>query len=265
MSLPAQPSRGQTKWWKGAIYSPLVCPFFGLLYAICDPQTEGTWSIVNDASKNPIWIFFCMVVGLFLGAVASCICSIISALKGEVNFSSSLKASVPSVLLLAVVAVPFVSIGRTQQPMKYGNVVYDRYEGELQADPTIAMRERWFEAKDERYYAFRSSFGDPTIHYTEDMLKQIYDQAPTMRDYIFLSPACSREFLVAHYSEAYDRSAKQGSDTMLESIVSNANTPIELVQQVVQAEVQLPYEVNLCARRALEKRKSEMNSDKSQK
>ena len=82
---------------------------------------------------------------------------------------------------------------------------------------------------------FRESFSDPEVEYTLEMLEEIYDRCPEMRDYLFVSPACTAEFLEKHFEEASER-ASQISRTRLESIISNPNMPSRLIEQVALSE-----------------------------
>jgi hypothetical protein len=123
------------------------------------------------------------------------------------------------------------------------------------SDPQIAIRERWDIANDSRWKIFSDSFGNAKIKYTEPLLKQIYTNCPGMREFLFRDPACSAEFLSAHFDEAYER-CKNINYEMLASIVSNVNTPIDLVQKVATSG-DLPVGAVYPARNQLKERQNE--------
>lgn len=100
----------------------------------------------------------------------------------------------------------------------------------------------------------RESFGDPSVRYNLQQLKKIYDEAPNMGDYVFLHPACNKEFIEEHFDEALKRSEKI-SYRMLASMMKNPNTPIELVERIATSKGLVMGAVEP-ARYALEKRKA---------
>jgi hypothetical protein len=106
---------------------------------------------------------------------------------------------------------------------------------EIEADSSIALRENWETKSDTHRKVFCESFSNDQVHYTPALLESIYDGVPDMREYLFRSKACTTEFLVRHFDEAYDRSFRI-SYTRLASIVANPNTPLALVEKVARSE-----------------------------
>jgi len=141
-----------------------------------------------------------------------------------------------------------------------------RYEAQIQSDPEVGVREHWDIAnkpkwsiqKEAQWCAFRNSFSNGRVVYSEALLKQIYAECPSMREYIFAYPACSPEFLSAHFQEAYER-CPHISYVMLADIVSNTNCPIELVKRVAASD-SLPVGAVYPARAALKKRQTSIEN-----
>ena len=130
--------------------------------------------------------------------------------------------------------------------------IRDRYKTlyeELRRDPEIALREKWYELHREHREAFHDSLKDPAVPYTLDLLKRFYTEAPVTRDVIFSHPACDAAFLSEHFEEACERAASINLQ-MLAAIVSNPNTPRELVERVATSRV-LPWGAVEPARRNL--------------
>jgi len=129
------------------------------------------------------------------------------------------------------------------------------------SDPNIAFREHWYLSSDTfKQQAFRNSLDDPTVNYTLEMLQSIYDEAPAMRDAIFRQRNCSREFISAHYTEAYALCNEKLNCDMLGGMMKNPNTPIELIEKIAESK-KLPVAAVYPARSALEKRKQKQSPE----
>ena len=207
-----------------------------------------------------VWFFhrvsYGNMSGLVLGTVFCLVFGVISQVRKERGRKWALLAAIPpAVLLISTLG----SLGKSVIDRKHAASVAiqfaadnARYEAQIRSDPVIGIRERWDLANDARWSVFRDSFGDSRVMYSESVLKQIYAECPQMRDYLFRNPACSPEFLSAHYNEAYARCQNINYE-MLANIVYNTNCPIELVGKVAVSE-NLPVGAVYPARAALSAR-----------
>ncbi len=66
------------------------------------------------------------------------------------------------------------------------------------------------------------------------MLTRLYVEAPQFRIAILSHPRCPTNLLTENFQEAYEKSFNHSYE-MLAAIVSNPNTPIELVEKVANA------------------------------
>jgi len=102
----------------------------------------------------------------------------------------------------------------------------------LKNDPSIAFRERWdANTNYVKRVAFEKSFADSNVKYSEELLETIYQSCPRIRDEVFISSSCSREFLAKHFDEEFARAHKLEWKG-LDNLISNPNTSIELVEKV---------------------------------
>ena len=106
---------------------------------------------------------------------------------------------------------------------------YKRLMPQLESDPTIALKERWDTNKDMHVRVFIDSFSNPKVKYTDALLEEIHQTCPSVSDYVFRSGSCSKEFLTEHFDEEFERSTNSANQNGLANIVSNPNTPFELV------------------------------------
>lgn len=134
-----------------------------------------------------------------------------------------------------VLAASAASKASTKEKHEKARLLESELVKVIAADPSVALREDWAAKSDSHYRVFLNSFSDDQVRYTPELLEEIYDRVPSMRDYLFRSKACTTEFLVRHFDEAYDRSFGI-SYTRLASIVSNPNTPLPLVEKVARSE-----------------------------
>lgn len=214
-------------WWIASILALICCTGLGFLVAISLPPMESDWFGMR--------LIAAISGGVLLGSLLSVIFGVVSFARSERRSAWCLLAAVPSglFLLTCIGAVVQEQLARHQDREDMAD--RQAAAGLIRADPSIALWEHWDKSTDaNRSSAFRNSFSDPRVHYTAEMLQRIYDEAPTMRDYVFANPACTAEFLSAHFQEAWDRSRKI-SYVMLANIASNPNTPIELVEKVAHA------------------------------
>jgi hypothetical protein len=101
----------------------------------------------------------------------------------------------------------------------------------LENNPRLGLEENW-DKKYPDYVFFIESFSNPSVKYNDDLLEQIYQNCPEVQDYVFRCQYCSANFLAKHFDEAYIRSVKWPTENSLEDIISNPNTPIELIEKV---------------------------------
>jgi len=101
---------------------------------------------------------------------------------------------------------------------------------QLKADPELGLREHWGEMNDQiRGQLIIDSLSDPRVHYSMSQLQRLYDDYPRLRPAILALPACSPEFLLAHFQQACAESSKYPYP-MLDAIIRNPNTPLELLE-----------------------------------
>ena len=133
----------------------------------------------------------------------------------------------------------------------------------LEEDPSIAIKENWDDLNSPKRDAFIASFSNPKVKYTTNLVEDIYRTLPDLRRYLYRSQSCSPKFLAAHFDEAYQRSIHSNYDE-LASIVSNPNTPLELVEKVASSK-KIPMAAVYPAREILKKRYSEQTQPAADK
>ena len=133
---------------------------------------------------------------------------------------------------------------------------YKQFMPLLEKDPALGLKERWDLKKDMHRWVFIQSFSNPKIKYTDALLEEIHQICPSIRDCVFSSLSCSKEFLARHFGEEFE-SGNQGG---LATIVSNPNTPLDLVEKVATAKG-YPAGVTMPAENALFQRGSKIWMD----
>ena len=241
-------------WWLVSLLSFVICIGIGGVIALTRQSSDwfGVILVMSIGGGILLGAFFCLAFAL------------VSLVKNEKKCIWAMLLAVPSLALLLSLLGLALESGIKELEFKMERSNHAKYLEQIRNDPEIALKERWHQSQDKaRYGIFMNSFGDPKIHYTESMLQRIYDEAPVLRDYIFINSACSPEFLSAHFQEAFNRCQKK-SYVMLANIVANPNTPIELVEEVAQAQ-QLPVGAVEPAKQALKKRSDNLSVHKSDK
>jgi hypothetical protein len=140
-------------------------------------------------------------------------------------------------------------------------IEYKRKMSLLENNPEIAFNERWDHKASSYQRVFQDSFSNPNVKYSVETLEEIYQyisRAPGLQDYIYCSRSCSKEFLARHFDEERQRS-RNISYTGLANLVSNPNTPLDLVEKVA-ASGTIPVGAVYPARKILSQRKSEQLS-----
>jgi hypothetical protein len=128
----------------------------------------------------------------------------------------------------------------------------------LESNPKTALAERWDIKNSARRRVFVDSFSNPNVKYDDDFLEAIYQTCPTLQDDIFRSQSCSKEFLARHFDEIFKQSSVWVFQHRIDNLISNPNTPIELVQKVATTPNYPPAAAAL-AKRILAKRQSEQS------
>jgi hypothetical protein len=126
----------------------------------------------------------------------------------------------------------------------------------LENDPKTALAGRWDIKNETRRRVFVESFSNPNVKYNDDLLEEIYQTCPTIQDDVFKCRACSKEFLTRHFDEKFQQSNNWVFQHRIDNLISNPNTPIELVEKVATTKGYPPAAAGL-AQRILAKRKSE--------
>lgn len=126
----------------------------------------------------------------------------------------------------------------------------------LESDSGIAQRERWDVKNKWRKIVFINSFTNSTVRYTDELLEDIYQTCPSVRDHVFRSHFCSEQLLRRHFDEEFDRDNSHASfPNGLKNIITNPNTPIDLVEKAATANGH--PDINWVAQQTLAKRRSE--------
>ena len=133
----------------------------------------------------------------------------------------------------------------------------------LEANPRVALQERWDLKGGEYECAFVESFTNPNVKYTDELLEAIHQNCPSVKDYVFRSKSCSRGFLIQHFDEEYQIGMNWESYFGLKNIVSNPNTPIELVEKVASSQTRSGAVEP--AKKAIVQRKAEQVTDPTNK
>ncbi|QWV94299.1 hypothetical protein KP004_03695 [Geomonas oryzisoli] len=247
MARPAD-SAGKKKeiWWVVSVGSLLGFTGIGFLTCFLLPRSESDW----------FGIRYLLVIGGagLVGCLLCVIFAIISLNRREKRSLWAVGAAFPSSLILMVCFTFAMNQHAKQENYQNWATSYKNYKQEIIANPEIVLSEHWATTADAtKETAFRESFGDPAVYYDLRLLKRIYNEVPRMREYVFLHPACDREFIEEHFDEAFKR-AEKVNYTMLASMMKNPNTPIELVEKVASSKGMVMGAVEP-ARYALQKRK----------
>lgn len=126
---------------------------------------------------------------------------------------------------------------------------------EIRTSPSVIFQKGWHLSDDPlTVRAVTASFRDPGTCYSAEMLERLYVEAPRYRPGVLANPACPPHLLVDHFQEAYER-AGSASYEMLAAIVSNPNTPTELVEKVATSQT-IPVGAVYPARKELKRRQA---------
>ena len=217
---PARTSRpGQ--WWIAALVSLVVFTSLGF--------------VIGVALRDGLVAYALTIYGFFTGAFLCVIFAIISFARNETH---RVWAVIPALGLLLWGLSKVAQQWQSAHDFK----VYSAYIEQLKADPEIALREHWPSNRATvQSRAFFDAVWAPYVEFSASQVERIYVEMPPFREVVFKQAACTPQFLSAHFQEAFDL-ARKNSDRMLTNIVHHPNTPIELVQEVVFFQKQLPFE-----------------------
>jgi hypothetical protein len=238
---PELPTRGRGVWWIVSLFSLGSCIGAGFLVALSQPHRESDWLGMSLI----VPIFF----GIGLGALLCVAFATVSLVRKERGSLWALLAALPCGALLMWALLGLADTSIKEAEYKAAHLRLEQYTAQLRKDPEVGLREKWYESKDnEKFCAYRDSFSDSQVPYSTELLQRIYDGVPKSENYVFMHPGCSSEFLAAHFQEACDHNW-----LMLQHIVSNPNTPIELVDSVARSK-QLHFSAVRAAQEALKRR-----------
>ena len=134
-----------------------------------------------------------------------------------------------------------------------------RLVADIRPDPSVIFDSRWIASEDPLVaQAIGTSLGDTNTIYTAEILERLMTEAPRYKYNILANPRCPTHLLVESFQEAYDN-AYHVSYEHLAIIVSNPNTPIELVEKVAKSQ-DIPVGAVYPARDALKRRKAEQGN-----
>jgi hypothetical protein len=148
----------------------------------------------------------------------------------------------------------------SKKPASQAVAEKQRLLSSLENDPGIAFKEGWNLELSPWWEVIIASFSDQKVKYNDDLLEKFHRQYPGLRDSVYCSRGASKEFLVRHFDEEYQR-CQNISYTGLANLVSNPNTPLDLVQRVASSN--LPFGAIEPARKALAGRRSERPPESS--
>jgi hypothetical protein len=235
------------KWWKASVVSLIGSICIGIIIAFILPRH----------GSDPLGIGFLVVIGIWI-LVGSLLCVIfasVSLLKKEKKSLWARAVAFPSFLILIFCFSVVIDNYVEHKQHETWTTNFKKYTQQIIANPEIVLIEHWDRSSDAtKQTALRESFREPSVKYNLYQLKKMYDEAPNMRDYLFLHPACSKEFIEEHFDEAIKR-CEQINYSMLGSMMQNPNTPIELIEQIAASNSLVMGAVGP-ARYALEKRKA---------
>ncbi len=238
----------------------LFAVIIGAVFCAFTTTCGATWAGLEKGGWGFQFLPFLgggFVFGLLAGSVAAIIC-LVRRLDGlAVLIATSM---IPAIAGIPLGAAMYVGLSHREKQAQIEYASRQRLSEQTDArliekiriDPEIVLRERWFAQSYEHRKAFANSLTDSQVCYSLSLLKKLYAEAPEARDALFIAPGCDAAFLTEHFQEAWDR-AEYINYEMLASIVSNPNTPLDLVEKVAQSHT-LPMGAVEPAQKALQTR-----------
>lgn len=126
----------------------------------------------------------------------------------------------------------------------------------IRQDPQGVFDKKWHTSSDPLIArAVGISLHDGQTRYTAGMLERLMVESPQHKNHIFAHPLCPTHLLVENFQHAHDQSFHLSYEP-LAAIVSNPNTPIELIEKVASSR-DVPVGAVYPARDALKRRQKE--------
>lgn len=243
-------------WWIAAILSFVISVTACVLFMVTRPVPSPPYGLVPDLTD-----LFYALIGLSVGALMCVGWAIVSFVRRERHRMWAILPALPSAVLLlwelSVLAQKQYERSRDTAEFK----AYNSYLDQLKADPEIALREHWPSNRATvQSRAFFDAVWAPYVVFSASQVERIYAEMPEFREVVFNQVSCTPEFIRAHFEEAFDLARKK-SPGMLEKMIRNRNTPIELLQRVIFNRKHLPFEPPYQAGLVLQLRKSDMPAD----
>jgi len=224
-------------WWIAAILSFVISLTACFLFIATRPASPDPPGLIPDLTN----LFFALV-SLSVGALVCVGFAIVSFVRRERNCMWAILPAVPSAVLL-LWELSFLAQKQSERSRDAAEgKVYLSYLDQLKADPEIALREHWPSNRaTEQSRAFFDAVWAPHVEYSASQVERIYAEMPEFRGAVFNQVSCTPEFIRAHLDEAFDLARKK-SPGMLEKMIHNRHTPIDLLQRVIFYRKQLPFE-----------------------
>jgi len=187
---------------------------------------------------------------------------------GSPSRSTKTKAAVADVVT-APIQTPFLlamAANTTKGPAERQRLNEERVmTAKLEANPEICITERWDlldvqgQGKAQRKidihrHILVASFSNPRVAYTPQQLETIHRTMPAVRDCVFCSSSCSKDFLEAHFNAEFEKALHRERDGLM-NLISNPNCSDELIERVAGSE-QLPNDTANAAGRILKERRN---------
>lgn len=133
---------------------------------------------------------------------------------------------------------------------------------EIRQSPSLVYERQWHMSTNPVIAkALGSAMSDTNIAFTAQMLERLLAESPGTRKAVLAHPLCPAHILVENFADAYDKASAVSYET-LAIIVSNHNTPYELVEKVASSPT-MPVGAVRPALRELTRRKREQNGQQS--
>jgi hypothetical protein len=240
-----------------------------------EKQRDGAWWLVAVGiflaalvAAAVVWlglgqslarVIYVGCIGL-LGAVLCLIATTVSVVRRERQRRWAVIPAVPCALLFgyALWTVARNQVHRVKSDAE--SKVYFAALARIRADPELPLREHWSGARttpDSR--AFFDAVWAPYVNFSPEQIERIYAEQPSFRSVVFRQPACTPEFIAAHFDEAFALARQDAR--MLENLVENRHTPLRLLQTLVLRRQQLPFEPVYSAELLLQIRRAEFPAD----
>ena len=214
------------KWASASMLSWAVCLGAGIIWAAATPRSDSDW--FGGRVLVPVAIAF------VAGTVVSTALATISLFKSERGVGWAWLLATPPLLLFLALGAWYVSAQQQEKLNRQAAAAANAYLEQIVADPQIVLAQHWADTHDARLNVLLASLSSNNrVPYTEAQLRQLYDEAPVLRPYVFQHPAASAQFIREHFDEAFEL-ARTTSSSMLDSMRANPNFPEDLRRRLPQ-------------------------------